>query len=316
MKYKDYYALMGVARTATLAEIKTAHRKLARKYHPDLNKDGGAEARFKEIGEAYQVLKDDEKRAAYDAFGTGYKNGDEIRPQRAAPQQQGFDPEPDQGSGEHDMNEFFESVCGARGHGSSRRSAFDMPGQDHHAQVLIDLKDSYTGAQRALTLQMPTVDSDGRHTYATRTLNVTIPKGILAGQQLRLAGQGGAGEGHAKSGDLYLEVAFAAQSRFHVEGSDVTIDVPIAPWEAALGGAITVPTPDGSVTVTVPAGSASGRRLRLKGRGIPAKKLGNFYVSLNIAVPPATTDTQKTAYKSFKQAFSFDPRAHFKGGLT
>jgi curved DNA-binding protein len=310
MKYKDYYALMGVPRTATPAEIKTAHRKLARKHHPDLNKHKDAEERFKEIGEAYDVLKDPEKRAAYDQLGTGYKDGDEVR---SSPEwNRGF--EPDATGSEHDVNDFFEAMFGARNQDPFRARATDMPGQDHHAKVSIDLKDSYTGAQRTFTMQMPQVDSQGRVTYRPKRLNVSIPKGILDGQRLRLAGQGGPSLGKGAAGDLYLEVAFNEQGRFRVDGRNVTLDVPVAPWEAALGGEVVVPTPDGSVNMTIPAGSAAGRRLRLKGRGIPGTPPGDLYVSLAIVVPPADTEARKAAYDAMRKAFSsFDPRAHFYG---
>jgi curved DNA-binding protein len=310
MKYKDYYKLMGLQRTATEAEIKTAHRKLARKYHPDLNKDAKAESQFKEIGEAYQVLKDPEKRAAYDRLGTGLKDGDEFR---SPPDfNEGFEYA---GAGsEQDTNDFFEGLFGDRHRRSQTHArARDWPGEDHHAKVSIPLKDAYTGAQRTFTLQMPSMDAQGRVTYKSRTLDVSIPKGILDGQRLRLAGQGAAGIGQGRAGDLYLEIAFEQQSRFRVEGRDVTLDLPVAPWEAALGAEVVVPTPDGSVTMTVPAGSAAGKRLRLKGRGIPGKPPGDLYVTLAIALPIADTDAKKAAYEALRQAFKFDPRAHFYG---
>ncbi|MDR5800205.1 DnaJ C-terminal domain-containing protein [Caballeronia sp. LZ001] len=317
MKSKDYYAVMGVPRTASEAEIKTAHRKLARKFHPDLNKDADAEARFKEVGEAYQVLKDPEKRAAFDALGTGLKDGDEIRPR------------PDVGDGfeyrggesQQDADDFFSDLFGARSgmHGGARarhgtRSRMpEWPGEDHHASVAVSLEDTYTGAQRTFRLQMPVIDDEGRVTYRTRTLDVTIPKGILDGQRLRLAGQGGAGSGNAPPGDLYLEVTVDKHKRYTVDGRDVTVELPLAPWEAALGAEVVVPTPSGDVTVTVPAGSAAGRRLRLRGRGIPGNPPGDVYVMLGIVLPPADTDARKAAYHAMRDAFDFDPRAHFYG---
>lgn len=309
MKYKDYYAVMGVPRTATEAEIKTAHRKLARKFHPDLNKDADAEARFKEVGEAYEVLRDPEKRAAFDALGTGFKDGEEIRPR------------PDFGDGfeyrggasAQDADDFFSDLFGSRARHTSRPRAPEWPGEDHHARVSVSLEDTYNGAQRSFTLQMPVLDQQGHVTYETRTLDVSIPKGILDGQRLRLAGQGGAGIGNAPRGDLYLEVTLAEHKRYRVEGRDVMTDLPLAPWEAALGAEIVVPTPSGDVTVTIPAGSSAGRRLRLRGRGIPGKPPGDFYVVLDIVLPPADTDAKKAAYAAMREAFNFDPRARFYG---
>lgn len=309
MKYKDYYALMGVPRTATDAEIKTAHRKLARKYHPDLNKDATAEARFKDIGEAYQVLKDPEKRAAFDALGTNLKNGDEIRP--PSDWNNGFD---FSGGRPQDAHDFFGDLFGERPRGrASQGRQRDWPGEDLHAKISITLADTYTGAQRAFTLQIPVLDARGQVTYQPRTLDVSIPKGILDGQRLRLAGQGGPATGKARTGDLYLEVTVEKDRRFGVDGRDVALGLPVAPWEAALGAAVIVPTPSGPVDMTVPAGSAAGRRLRLKGRGIPGNPAGDLYVTLEIVLPLADTDAKKAAYETMRQAFKFDPRANFYG---
>jgi len=308
MRYKDYYAVMGVPRTATEAEIKTAHRKLARKFHPDLNKDADAEARFKEVGEAYQVLKDPEKRAAFDALGTGFKDGDEIRPR----------PDVSGGyeygaGGAQDADDFFSDLFGTRARHSAHSYEPEWPGEDLHARVSVSLDDIYHGAQRTVTLQTPVIDDQGRVTYQTRTLDVAIPKGILDGQRLRLAGQGGVGIGNAPRGDLYLEIALDVPKRYRVDGRDVTTDLPLAPWEAALGAEVVVPTPSGDVTVTVPAGSSAGRRLRLKGRGIPGNPPGDFYVMLGIVLPPADTDAKRAAYAAMREAFDFNPRAHFYG---
>jgi curved DNA-binding protein len=309
MKYKDYYAVMGVPRTATEAEIKTAHRKLARKFHPDLNKDADAESRFKEVGEAYQVLRDPEKRAAFDALGTGLKDGDEIRPRPDV--SDGF--EYHGAGGAQDTDDFFSDFFGARQRHAPRSQSFDWRGEDHHARVSVSLADTYNGAHRTFTLQMPSVDDQGRVTYQTRTLDVSIPKGILDGQRLRLAGQGGAGTGNAPAGDLYLEVTLEEHKQYRVDGRDVTLDLPVAPWEAALGAEVVVPTPSGQVTMTVPAGSAAGRRLRLRGRGIPGNPAGDLYVVLGIVLPKADTDARKAAYNALREAFEFDPRANFYG---
>lgn len=313
MKYKDYYARMGVPRTATDAQIKTAHRKLARTYHPDLNKDATAEARFKEIGEAYQVLKDPEKRAAFDALGASLKEGDEIRPPTNWNNGFGFDFGGGGGSGgrQQDPHDFFSDLFGERPRGrASQGRQREWPGEDLHAKISISLGDTYTGVQRAFTLQLPVLDARGQVIHQPRTLDVSIPKGILDGQRLRLAGQGGPATGNARAGDLYLEVSVVADKRFAVDGRDVTLALPVAPWEAALGAAVIVPTPSGSVDMTIPANSAAGRRLRLKGRGIPGNPPGDFYVTLEVALPPADTDTKKAAYEALRKAFKFDPRAH------
>jgi curved DNA-binding protein len=320
MKYKDYYKVMGLPRTATQTEIKAAHRKLARKFHPDLNKKADAEAGFKEVGEAYQVLKDPEKRAAYDQLGEKPNNAENFSP--PPNWNDGFEYSGrGDGRGTHgDFSDFFESMFGSASTQRRQPSAY-AEGQDHHAKVMIDLRDSFTGAQRAITLQMPVADANGEVGMQLRTLNVSIPKGILAGQRLRLAGQGGAPIGEGSSGDLYLEIEWREQTRFRVEGRDVTIDLPVAPWEATLGAEVIVPTPDGgSVSMTVPRNSANGRRLRLKGRGIPqatqSTPVGDLYVVLDVVLPLADTDAEKSAYGALRDAFKFDPRASSRGDST
>jgi curved DNA-binding protein len=320
MKYKDYYETMGVPRTATQAEIKSAHRRLARKFHPDLNKDAGAEARFKEVGEAYQVLRDPETRAAYDRLGEAPAQGEDFRAPPGWDDGFEYSGRGDEGNGaaEGDFSDFFETMFGHRGGAHhARREGVHAAGQDHHAKVRIDLRDAFTGAQRSVTLQMPVVDAQGHLTMQSRTLNVSIPKGIRAGQRLRLAGQGGAGLGQGPAGDLYLEIEWREQGPYRVEGRDVSLDLPVAPWELALGAEVTVPTPAGEVQMTVPPNSANGRRLRLKGRGIPGASAstpsGDLYVVLDVVLPPAATDEEKAAYGALRDAFRFDPRANFQG---
>ena len=317
MKYKDYYETLGVPRTATQDEIKQAYRKLARKYHPDVSKLADAEARFKEINEANEVLKDPEKRTAYDQMGSNWKAGQEFQP--PPNWDAGFEFRSGQGSpfgaggtfgagADFDPSDFFESLFGRRGAGAGRRRA-SAQGEDHHAKVLIDVEDAYRGAERTISLRAPVEGPDGRVGMHERTLDVHIPKGIRPGQHLRLAGQGNAGIGGGKAGDLYLEIAFNPHSRFRVDGADVYVDLPLAPWEAALGATVDVPTPDGAVQLTVPKGSAAGRKLRLKGRGLPGKNPGDFYALLAIVVPKAETDAARTAYESLAKAFpNFQPR--------
>jgi len=314
MKFQDYYQTLGVARDASPDDIKKAYRKLARKYHPDLSKEPDAEARFKEIGEANEVLKDPEKRAAYDAVGSGAGSGGDFQPPPGWDAGYEFSGRGDEGFGGQDHSDFFEALFGraARG-GGARRPAMRMPGQDHHAKVQIDLEDAYRGAQRSISLRMPALDAEGRGVLQERTLDVNIPKGIREGQHLRLAGQGGPGLGDGPAGDLFLEIAFNPHRLFRVDGRDVYVDLPLAPWEAALGASVGVPTPEGEVELTIPPGSVAGRKLRLKGRGLPGNPVGDLYVVLTIVLPPAVGDKAKQAYEAFKSACDFNPRAGMKG---
>jgi curved DNA-binding protein len=313
MEYKNYYKIVGVERDASQDEIKRAYRKLARKYHPDVSKEADAEARFKELGEAYEVLKDPEKRAAYDQLGSQWQAGQDFRP---PPDWQGgfefhdFGGDPGMGG----FSDFFESLFGGAARrpgtaGGRTQRDFRIRGEDHHAKVMVDLEDSYNGASRSITLQVPQADPHGRVNARARTLNVRIPKGIRQGQQIRLAGLGGAGYGGGEPGDLYLEVEFNPRGRYRVEGADVYLDLPVAPWEAALGATVKVPTPAGAVDLKIPPGSRAGKKLRLKGRGIPARQPGDLYVVLQIALPPADTDSHRRAYENMKDDFVFNPRA-------
>jgi curved DNA-binding protein len=299
VEYKDYYKVMGVARDATEVQIKQAYRKLARKYHPDVSKEKDAEARFKEVGEAYEVLKSPEKRAAYDQLGQGHAAGEDFRPP------------PDWGTGfefsgagarDSDYSDFFESLFGGRtpaGSGNRR---------DHHAKVLLDLEATLQGGTRQLTLRVPEVDAEGRLATKERVLNVRVPKGILAGQHIRLAGQG-AQTGEGTPGDLFIEVEFQPHPLYRIEGRDLYLDLPVAPWEAALGAAVKTPTPAGTVDLKIPAASHAGSKLRLKGRGIPASPPGDFYVVLQIALPAAHDEKAKAAYAAMAAALPFNPRA-------
>ncbi len=326
MKFRDYYETLGVARSATEAEIKAAYRKLARKYHPDVNKEASAEDQFKELGEAYSVLKDTEKRAAYDRMGANWKNGQDFTP--PPNWNEGFEYSNDNYSDGHpgfggghqgNQSEFFESLFGQGryrqgGRGGNPSQGMDFKGQDHHAKISIDLVDAYNGAKRTITLHMPTQDASGHVSTQERKLDVSIPKGIKAGQNLRLAGQGGPGMGAGGSGDLYLEIDFHPNPIYRVDGKDVYLDLPLAPWEAALGTAVNIPTPAGStLELTIPAGTATGRKMRLKGKGIPSKEAGDLYVVPSIVLPGAETDLQKEAYQALEKAFDFKPRTHLKG---
>lgn len=319
MEYKDYYQVLGVPRTATQDEIKQAYRKLARKYHPDVSKQADAEERFKELGEANEVLKDPEKRAAYDQMGNQWKNGQQFQPppnwnegfefrgRGAGDGQNAF-------GGDFSHSDFFESLFGQQARQSRAHSA-PAQGEDHHAKVLIDLEDSYRGGKRSVSLRTPTVDAQGHVVMTDRTLDVSIPKGIRAGQHLRLAGQGGQGARSGAAGDLFLEIEFKPHALFRVDERDVYLTLPLAPWEAALGATVNVPTPEGSVSLTIPPHSRAGKKLRLKGKGIPSgsanSPAGDQYVVLEIALPPAHSEPEKEAYRTMAAAFDFNPRLHF-----
>jgi curved DNA-binding protein len=313
VEFKDYYKVMGVARDATEAQIKQAYRKLARKYHPDVSKEPDAEARFKEVGEAYEVLRSPEKRAAYDRLGTGPRPGEEFRP----PPDWGSGFEwsgagPGTGEGSADYSDFFETLFGRAGAGPGRhgRRGFDPGrGEDHHAKVLLDLDATLNGGTRSFTLRVPEIDAEGRVSTRERVLNVHVPKGILPGQTIRLAGQGAAPQGEGKAGDLYIEVEFQPHPLYRIEGRDLYLELPVAPWEAALGASVKTPTPTGTVDLKVPAGAHAGTKLRLKGRGIPASPPGDFYVVLQIALPAATDEKAKAAYRALHEAMPFNPRA-------
>jgi curved DNA-binding protein len=308
VEFKDYYKVMGVARDATEAQIKQAYRKLARKYHPDVSKEKDAEARFKEVGEAYEVLKSPENRAAYDRLGKDYRPGEDFRP--PPNWDSGFEFS-GAGPGNSAYSDFFDSLFGAQARsGAAHRGGFHPEhGEDHHAKVLLDLEASLNGGARAFTLQMPEIDSEGRLVSKERTLNVQVPKGILAGQQIRLAGQGARAHGNGKPGDLYIEVEFRPHPLYRIEGRDLTLELPVAPWEAALGASVKTPTPGGMVDLKIPAASHAGSKLRLKGRGIPANPPGDFYVVLQIALPPAGDEKAKAAYAALAAALPFNPRA-------
>jgi curved DNA-binding protein len=312
MEFKDYYKIMGVERDATQDEIKRSYRRLARKYHPDVSKAPDAEDRFKEVGEAYEVLKDPEKRAAYDQLGANWKAGQEFH---APPDwDAGFE---FSGGGftagdASAYSDFFESLFG-QGFGAGpqvRRGAFHAHGEDHHAKVLIDLEDAWHGATRTITLQVPELDPQGHLHTRERVLNVRIPKGVKQGQHIRLAGQGAPGLGKGRAGDLYLEIEFRPHAYYHVDGRDLYLDLPVAPWEAALGSTAKAPTPGGIVDLKIPPGSKSGSKLRLKGRGIPGDPPGDLYVVLKIALPAADTEAAQTLYRKMEQELRFNPRAH------
>ncbi len=318
MDYKDYYAVLGVDKSASEKDIKLAYRKLARKYHPDLNKDKEAEAKFKEIGEANDVLSDPEKRTAYDQLGQGYQPGQDFHPP----------PGGDDGQSE-DFSDFFNDLFAKaqrqqghqqggqhqQGRQQGHQQDFNARGQDHHARIEIDLTDTFKGAKRAISLQAPELSDDGRVILKTRTLDVTIPKGLREGQSIRLKKQGSPGYGKGEAGDLYLEISFKPHKYYHAEGTDLYLNLPVTAWEAALGGKIKAPTPGGMVDLNIPANSKQGRKLRLKGRGIPARTPGDLYVVLQIALPPADSAKAKELYQTMAKELNFNPRADLEATL-
>jgi len=328
MDYKDYYKIMGVARDASQDDIKRAYRKLARKYHPDVSKEPGAEEKFKELQEAHEVLKDPEKRAAYDQLGSRWKEGQEFRP--PPDWGKGFEFSErfgDAGSGGADFSDFFSSLFGARSpfsHAGGARASggfahgFDQGGQDHFAKIEIALEDAYRGGAHTIELKSPELQADGHVLIKPRTLRVNIPAGVSEGQQIRLAGQGSSGVGSGRSGDLYLEVAFKPHPLYTVQGRDVTLTLPIAPWEAALGASVQVPTLGGQVDMRIPAGARTGQKMRLKGRGLPgtgSASAGDQYVVFKIVLPPGDSPRARELYQQMQTELAFDPRADLRAGV-
>jgi curved DNA-binding protein len=313
MQFRDYYQTLGVERNAAADEIKKAYRRLARKYHPDVSKEPDAATQMAGVNEAYAVLSDPEKRAAYDALGTRYGAEQDFRPPPDWDAGFEFSDAGQAGGFDDNYSDFFNSLFGhAARSRASRAHGAQMRGGDHHAKIVIDLADAYRGATRPVVLRSARLDDSGHVVTEDRTLNVEIPAGVRAGQSIRLRGQGGAGFGGGAAGDLYLEIQFADDPRWRIDGRDVTQTVPVTPWEAALGASIEVPTPSGRVEVTVPPASRSGRKLRLKGRGIPGKPPGDLYLELEVALPPANTEQARELYRTMAREMPFDPRAHME----
>ena len=331
MEFRDYYKVLGVERTASADAIRKAYRRLAHKYHPDVSKEANAEARFKEMQEAYEVLKDPEKRAAYDQLGSQWKAGEQFRPppdwgsgfefsgdgraragrsrgRGAGPR--GFGAGEGGGLGEQDFSEFFSSLFGG---GSPFAAEGRRPGRDHHARIEIDLEEAFRGTTRMLELKRPELTPDGTLELRNHTVRVTIPPGVTAGQLIRLAGQGEPASGRGSAGDLYLETHIRPHRLFQLEGRDVTLTLPVAPWEAALGASVTVPTLGGPVEVQIPPGSQSGQKLRLRGRGLPGKPAGDQFAQLKLVLPPGTSPEAKALYEEMRRKLNFDPRADLEG---
>lgn len=312
MEYRDYYAVLGVDRKADAAEIKKAYRRLARKYHPDVNSEADAEDRFKEVGEAYEVLSDPEKRSAYDALGARWQDHQNFQPPPDWEQQFSFG-----GGGftEHDggFSDFFETLFGGGGYrgegpfgnqgpfsGHGRRAS-GFKGADEHARVGITLEEAFRRDRVELEVARPGGGS--------RRLRVKIPAGISDGKRVRLKGQGGPGAGTGDAGDLFVEFRIAPHPKFRPEGRDIHYELPVTPWEAALGSQLEVPTLGGPVKLKIPPGSQSGNRLRLKGRGLPGEPAGDQFVTLKVVLPPATGAQQRALYEQMAETMGFDPRA-------
>ncbi len=308
MKYKDYYAIMGVARDASADEIKKAYRKLARKYHPDVSREAGAEEKFKEVSEAYETLKDPEKRAAYDQLGR-HRPGEDFRPPpdwgaRFGDAHFAFD--------DLDLADLFAGLTGAARR--TRGGGAGMPGQDYEITAHITLEEAYRGTEVPVNLTVPEYDGQGRLHRERRSFTVRIPKGATDGTRMRLPGRGGRGYNGGRDGDLYLNIVLKPHALFRVSGHDLHLDLPLAPWEAVLGTAVQVPTPGGPVRLKVPPATRAGQRLRLAGRGLPRPGggAGDLYANVQIVVPGAVSAREQALFQSLADISTFNPRVHFE----
>ena len=328
MEFKDYYKILGVPRDASQDDIRKAYRKLARKYHPDVSKEADAEKRMRDLNEANDVLRDAEKRAEYDALAAGVSGGNGAAPPPGW--DRGFEFSGAGGAGDGDFNDFLNGMFkqaarkrqgyaagqgGAHpgqgfsaGHGGGH--TFKVRGEDHHAEIEISLEDSFSGVTRELSLRSVQLDEQGRPFMGTRTLSVRIPTGVKEGQMIRLAGQGMPGEGGGEAGDLFLTVRFAPHAVYKADGRDLSMHLPLTPWEAALGGRVHAPTMQGEVEVNIPAGTKQGSKLRLRGKGLPGDPAGDLYLILDIAWPPADNEATRAAYQQLASAAAFNPRRH------
>jgi curved DNA-binding protein len=315
MQYKDYYKILGVERTASDDEIKKAYRKLARKYHPDVSKEKDAEEKFKEVNEAHDVLSDPEKRKAYDQLGY-YQPGQDFRPPPGWEQQFG------QGGAQFDFSGmdfgdlFAQMFAGGMGAGAGRRrahgfgGAFAQAGQDFEMNLDITLEEAYAGAEKTLQIEVPEPSPQGFMTRVPKTIKLRVPKGATDGQRLRVPGKGGSGMHGGRAGDLYLNIRIAPHTWFKPSGHDLYIDVPLTPWEAALGTTVEIPTLEGKVRLKVKAGSRSGQKMRLAGKGLPRPKdgHGDLYAVFQIATPPELTERERELFEELGKLSEFNPR--------
>ena len=323
MKYKDYYAILGVERKASADEIKKAYRKLAQKYHPDVTKDPAGEEKFKDIAEAYQTLKDAEKRAAYDQLGSGYQPGQDFRP---PPDWERHFRERYAGAGpgggtfsfeDVDLSDLFGAFGGrARGGGGRGRASMQIPGEDFEVTVHLALGDAFRGTQVDLNLQLPEYDEQGRVRHVPKTIKARIPKGATDGQRLRLRGQGGKGINGGPNGDLYLNIVLHPHPLFRPDGHDLYLDLPLTPWEAALGATVEVPTLSGAVNLKIPPGTAAGKKLRLAKKGLPKPSggEGDLYAIVQIVNPTVLSERERELFRELADASRFNPRGHFAAG--
>jgi curved DNA-binding protein len=306
VKFKDYYASLGLERGASDADIKKAYRKLAHKYHPDVSKETGAETKFKEVAEAYHTLRDPEKRAAYDQLGT-HAQGEEIRP----PPNWGPAPSgPEESFEGIDLADLLASLAGGRARSAGAGSRRSYRGEDYELRAAITIEQAYHGTLMELNIGLPERNSEGRVTRVAKSIKVRVPKGVTDGQRLRLTGKGGRGVNGGPNGDLYLTISLLPHRFYRADGHDLYLDLPLAPWETALGTSVEVPTPGGSVQMRIPAGTTAGQTLRLGGRGLPRPKEGNgdLYVIAKIVMPKSTTERERELLKELAAASSFSPR--------
>jgi len=312
MEFKDYYQVLGVAPEADGKAIKAAYRKLARKYHPDVSVEHGAEDKFKEVTEAYEVLSDADKRAEYDQL-RQYAAGGRFEPPPGWQPRGGFEQGFDGGGG--DFSDFFESIFGAMGGARGDRfsraggGGFERRGRDIELEMPVFLEDTLVEEAKAIDYHLPQRQPDGSVREIRKSLNVKIPAGVADGERIRLRGQGAPGSGNAPAGDLYLRIRLVPHPLFDVEGHNLVITVPIAPWEAVLGGRIVVPTLEGRINLTVPPNSQSGQRLRVKGKGLPGKLgRGDLFALLNVVVPRAERSDEQALWRQLADKAGFDPR--------
>lgn len=310
MKFKDYYQTLGVSREATRDEIKRAYRRLARKYHPDVSREPDAEERFKEVSEAYEVLEDAEKRAAYDRLGANWRAGEEFTPPPGW--NFSFDLGGFRSAGPFGFSDFFESLFGRSRPQPGFAGRHSHSRSNQATKIQVTLEEAFRGTERSLQLQVPEMDGAGRLVTKTRALRVKIPPGIVAGQRIRLPKQGQSGLGGGPPGDLYLEMEIMPHRLYRLEGRDVYLDLPITPWEAALGATVTIPTLEGTVDLKIPPGSQSDRKLRLRGRGLGGKQRGDQYVILKIMTPSANTDSARALYQQMAREMPLNPRTHME----
>ena len=317
MEFKDYYKILEVPRDASQDDIRKAYRKLARKYHPDVSKEADAEARMRDINEANDVLREAEKRAAYDQLAANVSGANGAAPGPGWEHGFEFSGGEGQGPSEAEFQDFLSGMFKQAAHQRQAQQRHSAPGQsyavrgeDHHAEIEVSLEDSFSGATRDLGLRSVQLDAQSRPQVVNRTLSVKIPVGIRAGQMIRLAGQGMPGEGGASAGDLFLTVRFAPHPRYQVEGKDLTMKLPVTPWEAALGAKVHAPTMEGVVEVSIAAGSHSGSKMRLRGKGVPGDPAGDLYLVLEVVWRPAESEAAKRAYQQLAEAAAFNPRLH------